>query len=174
MLMNENDLKTVSKLNMKHPYVWIATWFGAGFMCPGPGTWGSAAAIPFLLILYKFQGLDGVWVGLITITAFGFWASTLFDKATGGHDNKMIVVDEVVGQWLALLPMLYLSGMNVTLTLLGFIFFRFFDILKPWPISWLDKRCGGAMGVMVDDILAGIAAAALLTGYIQYVGFIPF
>lgn len=174
MLMSKDDLKAIGKLNLKHPYVWVATWFGSGFMRPGPGTWGSFAAIPFCLILYKYAGIEAVLIALLSIAVLGFWASDLFDKATDGHDNKMIVVDEVVGQWIALLPMLYFVEMNITLTLLGFALFRFFDILKPWPICWLDKHCGGAAGVMLDDVLAGLIAALLLTGYIKYVGYIPF
>ena len=72
-----------------------------------------------------------------------------------GHDSKMIVIDEVAGQWIALLP----AALNPALILIAFILFRFFDILKPWPISFIDKKVPGALGVMGDDIIAGLFAA---------------
>ena len=172
MIIRKDDMQIFEKLDMRHPYVWIATWFGAGFLRPAPGTWGSVAAIPFALILYQYAGLYPYLLGLVVVFIIGTWASALFDKAAGGHDNKMIVVDEVVGQWLALLPVLYLLGLNLIGVLLAFVLFRLFDILKPWPISWCDKNLPGAWGVMIDDVLAGLVAAGFMWGMIQYVGFI--
>lgn len=78
----------------------------------------------------------------------------------------MIVIDEVAGMWIALIPVF---GQSLLFVLLAFALFRFFDILKPWPISWLDKNINGAAGVMADDILAGAFAAFCLIG-LQYVG----
>lgn len=171
MLPTKEEAEIFKKIDMKQPYVWLATWFGFGFCRPAPGTWGSVGSIPPALILFLLAGIKGFTAGIFIVTAVGFWASKHFDNATGGHDNKMIVIDEAAGQWLAMLPVLYYVGMNAFLIFFAFILFRFFDIIKPWPISWLDKNLNGAAGVMLDDILAGAAAAAILTGVIHYAGF---
>ena len=170
MFIHADDRAIIKKLNLKHPSTWLATWFGAGFFRPGPGTWGSAAAIPPALIIYAFTGVIGLVVAALLIFAAGLWAAKIFDEATDGHDSKMIVIDEVVGQWIALMPGLIMAGLNPPVMLLAFLLFRLFDITKPWPISWLDRNVSGAMGVMIDDVAAGIAAAACLTGIVHYAG----
>ncbi|MCB1532350.1 MAG: phosphatidylglycerophosphatase A [Alphaproteobacteria bacterium] len=170
-LLKPEDTETFKKLDLKQPYVWLATWFGFGFFRPGPGTWGSIGAIPPALALFLLGGIKGFIGGLIFLIAIGFWAARHFDKATGGHDNSMIVIDEAAGQWIAMIPALYFVGMNAFLVFFSLVLFRFFDILKPWPISWVDKSIKGAAGVMLDDILAGLIAALILTGVIFYAGF---
>ena len=82
----------------------------------------------------------------------------------------MIVIDEAAGQWITLVPALYLLGLNPLFTALALLFFRIFDILKPWPISYIDKKMSGPLSVMGDDILAGLISAGLLTGIIHYAG----
>lgn len=171
MFIRSEDLETIRKLDLKQPYVWLATWFGSGFFRPGPGTWGSLASIPPALIVFALAGMPGMVAGIVIITAIGYWAAREFDKATGGHDNKMIVIDEAAGQWIALLPALHLTGLSPVTVFLAFLLFRLFDITKPWPISWLDKELPGPSGVMGDDIAAGILTAVLLTGIIYYAGF---
>lgn len=141
--------------NKKKAYTWLASWFGSGFLSPAPGTWGSLVAIPFGLIIYYLGGAYALFTAIFLITAVGLWASHHFDRDAGGHDSKMIVIDEVAGQWIALIP----AALNPLLILIAFISFRFFDILKPWPICFVDKKIRGAAGVMFDDILAGLAAA---------------
>ncbi len=154
------------QLNLKKPYVWLATWFGCGFMKPAPGTWGSLGALPFGIILYGTVGLWGFLVGIILVSWVGYWASAQFEKETNTHDNKMIVIDEVAGQWIALLPALHFMGLNAFYIFLSFALFRLFDITKPWPASHFDKKIGGPMGVMGDDIIAGLFAAGCLVGLI--------
>lgn len=150
----------VKTLNLKQPYVWAATWFGCGMIRKAPGTMGSLGAIPFAFLLLHGGGMHNLLLGLAVITALGFWASRKFDAATGGQDSQMIVIDEVAGMFIALIP----AGFSPILILLAFLFFRLFDILKPWPVSYFNDKVKGAMGVMGDDIAAGILAALCIYG----------
>ncbi len=143
------------KLNRKKAYTWLASWFGSGFINPAPGTWGSLAAIPFGVTIFALGGAYALTVAAIMITVIGLWAAHHFDKDMDGHDSKMIVIDEVAGQWIALIP----AALNPFLIVIAFIMFRFFDILKPWPIGFIDKKIDGAAGVMFDDVVAGLFAA---------------
>ncbi|MGH1377414.1 MAG: phosphatidylglycerophosphatase A family protein [Alphaproteobacteria bacterium] len=156
--------KVPEQLNKKQAFVWLASWFGAGFINPAPGTWGSLAALPFGIAIFAFSGAYGLMISVFIITLIGLWSADKFDKAMDGHDSKMIVIDEVAGQWIALIP----AALNPILILLSFVLFRFFDILKPWPISFFDKKVPGAVGVMGDDILAGLFAAICVLG-ISYI-----
>ncbi len=142
------------ELDRKKSYTWLASWFGSGFLKPAPGTWGSLAAIPFGIALFAIGGEQLLAVSAAIITIIGLWAAHKFDADMDGHDSKMIVIDEVAGQWIALIP----AALNPLLILFAFIMFRFFDILKPWPINFIDKKIGGAAGVMFDDVLAGLFA----------------
>ena len=143
----------------------VATFGYVGHMRPASGTWGSAAAIPVAWLLHLAGG--PVLLALATALLFvaGLWASAGFMRATGTHDPSEVVVDEAVGQWIALLPIsIGAAHAGVPFTALwpgivaAFFLFRGFDIWKPGPIGWADRQ-PGAMGVMLDDVLAGIAAA---------------
>jgi phosphatidylglycerophosphatase A len=156
---------TAGRPGLSDPAILLATWFGAGLMKPAPGTWGSLAALPFAaLALY----LGGAWLLLacvLAITLAGIWAAGRFNRLTGSHDSGAIVIDEVAGQWIALLwlPFTWQSFA------MAFLLFRAFDILKPWPIRWLDQNIEGGLGVMADDLLAGLYAlvlAQLITAYL--------
>lgn len=173
----EEDLKLIRSLNVKAPHIMAATWFGAGFMRPAPGTWGSLAALPFGLLFLSLGGQAAVYTlitAVILVTALGLWAARKFEEDSGVHDCKMVVIDEVAGQWLALIPIAQFSTMTQPLfplyILLAFVLFRFFDILKPWPVSFFDQKVKGALGVMGDDIVAGLYAAMILMGIIVYAG----
>jgi phosphatidylglycerophosphatase A len=135
----------------------VATVGGVGRLRPAPGTWGSLVALPAMLL-----GREGILVLALVITAVG-WAA-VFDVLRGRstEDPGWIVVDEVAGMLVALaaLP----AGAGWRGAVLAFLLFRAFDILKPWPVSWAD-RLHGATGVMLDDILAGAIAAALLLAF---------
>ena len=157
-------LKLDNGINLKDPANLIATWFGCGLISPAPGTWGSLGAILIALALFYFGGLYVFIAATIIMTPVSFWATSKYEKTSGIHDNKQIVIDEVIGQWIALAPVFIFVGINWILILLAFALFRLFDITKPWPISHFDKNVKGAIGVMVDDIIAGIFAAALITG----------
>ncbi len=157
----------------------ISTWFYVGLLRPAPGTWGSLAALPFAYFML-FLGW-GIWHLLVACSAvffLGWWATYEETKGKDDHDPSEIVIDEVVGQWLALSPhflfysMFFLSersGFHSTefyvYFALAFALFRLFDIVKPWPISWADKK-STPLGVMLDDVLAGLIAALVLIGII--------
>lgn len=142
-------------LDRRKPHVWLASWFGCGFLSPAPGTWGSLGALPFGLLILAIGGIYGLIAGIIIVTLIGLWAADKFDKDMDGHDSKMIVIDEVAGMWIALLP----AGFDPMLILVAFIGFRAFDITKPWPACYFDKSVKGAAGVMGDDLVAGVMAA---------------
>lgn len=136
----------------------IAVFFGAGLLPKMPGTWGSVAALPLAWLIQILGGAP--WLAFATLAIFllGVWASSVHAKTLGGDDPGEIVVDEVAGQWLTLLVV----PADLVLYAAGFVLFRFFDIVKPWPVSWADRRIKGGLGIMFDDILAGIYAAILL------------
>jgi len=127
----------------------VASLGGIGFLRPAPGTWGSAAVLPLAL-------LPG-WVSLVAAVVFavaGYWAVARLPEATA--DPGWVVVDEAAGQSLALAAAVGWMGV-----LLAFLLFRAFDILKPGPVGWADRR-KGPFGVMADDVIAGALAAAIL------------
>ena len=170
MLIKSKDLETIKKLDLKHPYVWLATWFGSGFFRPAPGTWGSLFATPPALMIHELYGMAVFLMALAFITMLGFWASERFEAATDSHDNSMIVIDEAVGQWITLIPVFVFYDVSALWVLVAFVLFRVFDITKPWPVSYFDRHVDGAAGVMMDDVVAGIMAAAVIVGAF-YAGF---
>lgn len=163
----------------------IATWFYAGLLRPAPGTWGSLAALPFAyLMIWAAWGIWHLLIASCIIFGLGWWATHMETKGKDDHDPGEIVIDEVVGQWLALSPFFLFntmfdlsqrSGFYSTEFYihfgLGFALFRFFDIAKPWPVSWADKK-STPFGVMFDDVLAGILAAITLV-IIMYIETLP-
>jgi phosphatidylglycerophosphatase A len=141
-------------IDPKRPSSLLATWFGCGYLHPAPGTWGTLGAIPFGLILFALGGPILLIIGICIVSAIGLWAADDFGKAVNEPDAKQIVIDEVAGMWIALIP----AALNPLLIVVAFAAFRFFDILKPWPVSFADKNFKNATGVMLDDILAGFYA----------------
>lgn len=147
------------KQGKKSPLFWLVTGLGVGMAKPAPGTWGSLLG---LALGYGLIACDVSVLGILFITAVLTAVSSVaidkIESQTGIHDAPEIVIDEIAGQWLALLPLLWL-GQSLGLYCLAFLLFRLFDITKPWPIGWLDKQVEGGFGVMVDDLVAGILAA---------------
>ena len=146
------------RLAFHHPAAVIGTWFGIGLLRPFPGTMGSLAALPFGWA-FLYYGGPFVLLGMtIAVFILGLWASGIYAREEEMEDPASIVVDEVAGQWLVLLA--------APLTPLGFAIafaaFRFYDILKPWPVSLAERRLPGAWGIMCDDIVAGIYALILV------------
>jgi len=130
---------------------WIATWFGCGLSPIVSGTVGSLGALPFAYFIQTSFGNFGLFSASIIIFAVGIWASSEYLRHhPEKQDPGQIVVDEVAGQWLLLSVLLP----TWQAYLLGFILFRVFDILKPWPVSLADEKIHGGLGVMMDDMLA--------------------
>lgn len=154
-------------LRFHHPAAFISTWFGAGQFAKAPGTWGSIAALPFAWLIQDQWGLAGLLVATALVFVVGWWAAAGFVKADGRGDPGMIVVDEVAGQWMTL-AFAALVPQSVGIYVAGLVLFRFFDILKPWPIRAIEKAVPGALGVMVDDIAAGVLAGFGLFFLITY------
>lgn len=134
----------------------LSTWFGAGYAPVAPGTFGTLAAVPLVIPM----GILGGWYGLvvlIVVTGTGIWASHRSRELLGREDPSQVVIDEVAGYLLTL----FLLPINwITLTA-GFFLFRFFDILKPWPVNRAEQLKGG-LGIVADDLLAGIYANFLI------------
>lgn len=137
----------------------LATFFGAGYLRPGPGTYGSVAAALLWLVAgsllhHNTEHLTLVTAGAALLaTALGIPAATRVAHEAGREDPGFVVIDEVAGQLVALLFVAPLW----TYALVAVVFFRFFDILKPWPIRLLEELPGGT-GIMLDDLLAGLFA----------------
>lgn len=136
-------------------------------MRPGPGTWGTLGALPFGIVLLIFTGIPGLLIASAICFIIGLWASKHFEYMVREKDSGMIVIDEAVGLWIAMLPCL----LTPTSIGLAFVLFRLFDILKPFPIGWLDKRINAPFGVMIDDVLAGIYAASIIIA-LRYLGWV--
>jgi phosphatidylglycerophosphatase A len=140
------------------PAGWLACGFGSGLAPVAQGTFGSLAAIlPWLLLRQYSLSLN---LAVIVISfAMGVWACEIAGRALRVDDHRSLVWDEFVGQWIALLPALLAPWWAVVL---GFALFRLFDVWKPWPIRYLDRHLKGGLGVMADDVIAGIFAAVVL------------
>lgn len=136
----------------------IASLFGAGFLRPGPGTWGSIAAVVPGAALLALAGPLAVAGGAVLLTALGWWAVTRELARTTDADPQWIVIDEAAGMWVALAGLPAFGWVGV---LAAFALFRLFDIAKPGPVGWADRQ-GGATGVMLDDLIAGALAALVL------------
>lgn len=143
----------------------FATFFGVGHMRPAPGTWGSAAALPAAWALHVLGGFPLLAVATVLVFGLGWWATHIATQGQDDHDPSEIVIDEVAGQWVALWALSWPAtrhGLDITALWPGwiaaFVLFRLFDITKWGPVGWADRR-GDALGVMLDDIFAGVFAA---------------
>ena len=151
---------------------WLGIGLGSGLPRRAPGTWGTVGG---LIVAIPLLSLGFVPFLIITILScvIGNWICGRTSKLMGGHDNPHIVWDEWAGMWLTLLPLSYMGiadgnfwqniaqSSSVVAIIIAFILFRFFDIIKPPPIGWADKKVAGGLGIMLDDIIAGIMAAAV-------------
>jgi phosphatidylglycerophosphatase A len=146
-----------------NPWHFLAFGFGSGLAKKAPGTFGTLAAIPVYLLMVQLP-----WLLYSAVTAAAFVAGISICQQVSDdlkvHDFSGIVWDEFVGLWITM----FLVPFEWHWLLLGFILFRFFDIVKPWPIRYLDKQVAGGFGIMIDDVLAGVYAWAVLNIIIYY------
>jgi phosphatidylglycerophosphatase A len=147
----------------------IATFFYIGTLRPAPGTWGSAAAVLAAYVLHGLGSFGLLAVATVVVFFVGWWATIEETRGKEDHDPSEIVIDEVAGQWLALWPLsasLWWMGSDpwafpLPGWIAAFVLFRIFDIWKPSLVGWFDRR-HSALGVMMDDVVAGIMAALVV------------
>jgi phosphatidylglycerophosphatase A len=142
---------------LSNPNHLFAFGFGSGLAPKAPGTFGTLAAVP---IFWLIQDLSWpLYLSWLVITfALGVYWCERSSKALGVHDHGGIVWDEFVGYWITM----FMAPKGILWMLVGFVLFRLFDIVKPWPIRWLDRHVEGGFGIMVDDVLAGVFACVVL------------
>jgi phosphatidylglycerophosphatase A len=160
-------------ISLKNPWHLLATGFGSGLSPVVPGTMGTLAAIPLYFILV--QAPLPIYLILVVVAFFiGIKICDITANDMKAHDHGSIVWDEFVGLWLtmSIVPLLNLPVTEWKWLLTGFVLFRFFDMVKPWPISWLDKRIDGGLGIMVDDVVAGLMAGIALYFVGRYAGWL--
>ena len=153
----------MAQFNLKKFTHFCALGFGLGLAPKAPGTFGTLAAIPFIFLTM----MAPLWLQLvvaIAICAIGIWFCDVVSRDAGVHDHPAIVWDEVAGFYITMIG----AAISWQTLLVGFILFRFFDIVKPWPITLLDKHVKGGFGIMVDDILAGIFSLICLQLVVYY------
>jgi len=143
---------------LRNPLHLLSLGFGSGLSPYAPGTMGTLVAIPLYLLIGE---LELIFYLMIILAGFllGVYLCHYTSKALGVHDHGGIVWDEIIGYWIT---MIAVPAMTWQWILAGFVFFRFFDIVKPWPVKLADKRVPGGFGIMIDDVLAGLYAFACM------------
>jgi len=138
----------------------LATWFGCGYFPWGPGTAGSLAALAIAALLHFYLVSTRVTLVFLAILLFlpGVWAATQTARYVQTEDPGLVVIDEVLGQWITLAGV---AVLNTKSLIAGFLLFRLLDIWKPWPIRKLERLPEG-WGIMADDVAAGILGALML------------
>ncbi len=154
----------------RNPIHFAAFGFGSGAAPVAPGTFGTVMGLALYLVLPTMT-----WplylLFLLAATLVGIWLCDQTTRDIGVHDHGGIVWDEFVGYWITM----FLAPTGWLWIIVGFVLFRFFDIIKPWPIRWLDQHVKGGFGVMIDDVLAGVMAliclqaAAYISGHSAFV-----
>jgi len=160
---------TNTRFNLKNPVHFFALGFGSGLLRPAPGTWGTLMSIPvyFSLLAILPEGLTSYLALLLASFLIGIYLCGQTADDVGEHDHGAIVWDEFVGFFVTM-TLVSPIWQNVVI---GFVLFRLFDIVKPWPIKLLDKHVHGGFGIMIDDVLAGVFAALILYFMQPYIAF---
>ena len=156
--------------NLKNPYHLIATLGGIGKIPIAPGTFGSIAS--WLIFIYISHFIDSTLMFILTVLFFilSIWVCEKISKNLEVKDDKSIVIDEFVGIWIAMLPVFFIANSQyerIIYALAALIFFRLFDILKPFPVSYFDERYKNGFGIVMDDVIAGLIA--IIPSYIALV-----
>lgn len=147
------------------PVLLLAFGFGSGKAPVAPGTFGTLVGV-VLFPLLAMLPLAVYLLVVVALSVFGIWVCEHASRKLGVHDHGGIVFDEMAGYWLAMAAF----PASWQWMLLGFVLFRLFDIVKPWPIRWLDRRVQGGFGIMVDDLLAGVFAWLVMFGIQRLLG----
>lgn len=142
---------------LRNPVQLLAFGFGSGLSPKAPGTAGTLVAIPFYLLISDFSLLH-YSLFIMATGLLGIWICGVASRQLKVHDHPGIVWDEFVGYWITM----WAIPADWTWIVAGFLVFRVFDIVKPWPVSVLDRRVGGGLGIMIDDVLAGVMACITL------------
>ena len=143
---------------LRDPINFLAFGLGSGCAPKAPGTCGTAMAVALYFPLQAYFTTSEYVFILVVAALAGIWICDHASKVLGVHDHGGIVWDEFVGFWLTMVA----APPGIAWVLLGFLLFRLFDIWKPWPISWLDRRVHGGFGIMIDDVLAGFFALLVM------------
>jgi len=151
-------------VRLGNPIHLLAVGFGSGLSPRAPGTMGTLAAIPLWWVLSHLPLVAYAAVTLL-VCVVGVWICDRAARDFGVHDHPAIVWDEIAG---FLITMLMVPA-GLLWVLAGFVLFRLFDIIKPWPIGWVDRHVGGGFGIMIDDVIAGVFAACVLQILIRLV-----
>lgn len=152
------------------------TFFGAGLSPKAPGTAGTLASLPVGLIVLYYLGMETLFMLTVVITVVGIFEINKYEKSTGLHDQQHIVIDEAAGMWLSLMIAhstaitLNYPYVEIMAVMFSFAAFRLFDIWKPSTIGWIDRELKGGLGVMLDDVLAGIAGGLLSVVILMGIG----
>lgn len=151
--------------DLGNPWNFFALGFGSGLSPIAPGTFGTLMAVPLYLLLIQLS--PGTYLALLILTfLLGIAICGMSAKKLGVHDHPGIVWDEFVGYWITM----FMAPTGWIWIVVGFLLFRFFDILKPWPIRLIDRRVAGGLGIMLDDVLAGIYSLSVLQLAVAWVG----
>ncbi len=154
-----------NKAILANPIHLLAFGFGAGLSPKAPGTVGTVVAVLIYLVLPSMPTI--IYAGLILLSfVIGIWICGKTAEDLGVHDHGGIVWDEFVGYWITM----FMAPSGLFWVLLGFVLFRLLDIFKPWPIKWADKELAGGLGIMLDDVLAGIMAALCMQALVVLLG----
>jgi phosphatidylglycerophosphatase A len=152
------DKQIRGRVSLFNPVHFLALGFGSGLAPKMPGTFGTLAALPLVVLLSEYANFSAYVIVTILVSIVGIWICGKTAEDMGVHDDSSIVWDEVAGMLITMLAV----PLSWQTLLIGFVLFRFFDILKPWPISYLDKHVHGGFGIMIDDVLAGLFALCIL------------
>ena len=153
-------IDTSTELAASHPISLISTFGGIGHLPFAPGTWGAFVALPISWPILFYGGTVLLLTVAFILFLLGCVVTHLYEARTKNNDPSCVVIDEFVGQMLVLI----IAPLNISSFLLAFVLFRIADILKPWPVSWVDQTLKGGIGIMLDDIIAAAYAAVILYG----------
>ena len=154
---------SIKLTQLKNPLVLLALGFGTGLAPKAPGTAGTLVALPLYYFMAQLPLLHYLMVTSM-LFVIGVWLCGYTANKLGVHDHPGIVFDEITGYIMTMIAVPF----SWPMLLAGFALFRFFDAVKPWPISWCDKNLHGGFGIMFDDVLAGLASLILLQLYMYF------